>query len=129
SNSPTTGLTFKLRGRWNGPASKVASTGAANYLVATTRFRDHALLIGLAEPAHVRRQLNTLSQDWHLAYCNRQKQITASTTSTSRKSHDSKRLCDLAVAGITTAKLRQSLEHLRSWMPTLERPLEQLALL
>src|SRR5262245_25591418 len=40
-----------------------------------------------------------------------------------------KTLCELACAGVSTKQLRQSLEHLRGWMPNLDRPLEQLALL
>src|SRR5205807_930536 len=37
-----------------------------------------------------------------------------------------KTLCELTCAGASTKKLRQSLEHLRTWMPHLGRPLGQL---
>lgn len=40
-----------------------------------------------------------------------------------------KTLCELSCAGASAKVLRQSLEHLRTWMPNLDRPLEQLALL
>jgi tetratricopeptide (TPR) repeat protein len=40
-----------------------------------------------------------------------------------------KTLCELAQAGVTTARLRRSLEQLRSWMPDVEDSLERLRLL
>jgi tetratricopeptide (TPR) repeat protein len=40
-----------------------------------------------------------------------------------------KTLCDLARAGVTPRRIRCSLEQLRSWMPDLEQPLTQLAVI
>ena len=40
-----------------------------------------------------------------------------------------KTLCDLAQAGVSTKRLRQSLEQLRNWMPRLDDPLGQLAVI
>lgn len=38
-------------------------------------------------------------------------------------------LCDLAQAGVTPERMRHSFEQLRQWLPDLERPLAQLALI
>jgi tetratricopeptide (TPR) repeat protein len=40
-----------------------------------------------------------------------------------------KTLCDLAQAGVSTKRLRQSLEQLHKWMPRLDNPLSQLAVI
>src|SRR5713226_8076832 len=40
-----------------------------------------------------------------------------------------KTLCDLAQAGVSTKRLRQSLEQLRKWIPLLDDPLGQLAVI
>ena len=40
-----------------------------------------------------------------------------------------KTLCELARSGVTTPRLRKSLEQLKAWLPDAEQPLQQLALL
>jgi tetratricopeptide (TPR) repeat protein len=40
-----------------------------------------------------------------------------------------KTLCDLAQAGVTPQRIRRSLKQLRSWMPDLEKPFTQLAVI
>jgi tetratricopeptide (TPR) repeat protein len=40
-----------------------------------------------------------------------------------------KTLCELAESGVTTAQIRRSLEQLKAWLPDIEEPLTQLALL
>ncbi len=40
-----------------------------------------------------------------------------------------KTLCDLSSAGVKPAQLRRSLEQLRTWMPDVQQPLEQLSVL
>ena len=38
-----------------------------------------------------------------------------------------KTLCELARSGVTTPRLRKSLEQLKAWLPDAEQPLQQLA--
>ncbi|MGE3809190.1 MAG: tetratricopeptide repeat protein, partial [Gemmataceae bacterium] len=40
-----------------------------------------------------------------------------------------KTLCDLATAGVSAPEIRVSLEQLQSWLPEVDKPLEQLALI
>ena len=40
-----------------------------------------------------------------------------------------KTLCELARSGVSTARLRESFEQLRTWMPDADQPLQQLSLL
>lgn len=40
-----------------------------------------------------------------------------------------KKLCELTAAGVSTARLRESLEQLRRWLPEADRPLAQMAVL
>ena len=40
-----------------------------------------------------------------------------------------KSLCDLLSSGVTLGRVRRSLEHLRTWMPDVDQPLQQLAIL
>ncbi len=40
-----------------------------------------------------------------------------------------KSLCDLLASGVTLGRVRRSLEHLRTWMPDVEQPLEQITVI
>lgn len=40
-----------------------------------------------------------------------------------------KSLCELLTSGVTLGRVRRNLEHLRTWMPDVDQPLQQLAIL
>ena len=46
-----------------------------------------------------------------------------------RQASAAKTLCDLARSGVSTARIRRSLEQLRAWLPDADEPLHQLSLL